>query len=39
MPLLRTRSTLAHSFHSQSTASSPVGPSQMLVSVCITGRR
>jgi hypothetical protein len=37
-PSLRTRSTLAHSFHSQFTASSPSGPSARLVSVCITGR-
>ena len=39
MPSLRTRSRLAHSFHSQNTASSPFGPWQMLVSVCMTGSR
>src|SRR5438105_9966744 len=38
-PSLRRRSTFAHSFHSQYTASSPFGPCTMLVSVCITGRR
>ena len=37
IPTLRRRSTLAHSFHSHWTASSPTGPSDRLVSVCITG--
>ena len=36
-PELRTRSTPAHCFHNQFTASSPLGPSGKLVSVCITG--
>ncbi len=38
-PSLRTRSTFAHCFHSQCTASSPCGPWRRLVSVCITGSR
>jgi len=39
MPTFLRRSTLAHSFHSHLTASSPCGPSHKLVSVCITGKR